>query len=612
MLALLAWAAAIPYALDRLATAEQAAIAQAERAATAGRALLRPILAAAEEALAQAEARQAAQQRNDRAAIAGAERTLVDSLRRDGLQFAFAADAEGRIGWASHASLIGQGLGQREAFAQHRGGRAEALLSPALFDLPGGPPSLLLTRTLADARGGFAGVVGVAIDPRRLDAALAHAASLPGLGLVLTGRGDIPLASSAPGLALRDAKAGPALPLPGGELTLRALPPPPHPAATESASLALAAALLVTFGALLVPWLRGHVPANAPGAGLEEALPAVGYRARLDASGALTITGIGAGVERLTGWTQEAALRPGWRTRGLDPTTLPLGPDLPERLLQESDAVVEYRFRRADGGWMWLRESARVVGRGPDGAALAGALEDISAERELEMQASAAAKFATLGEMAATLAHELNQPIAIMSLAAENAAEALEAGEDGRADALLRLRKIMTQADRAKAIVTQLRAFSRVDLAEVEPVDLGACVDGLLIMAGQALRDAEVEVELRLPDLLPPIVGQPILVEQVLLNLALNARDAMADRPPGQRRLRLEGEAVPGAEEVILRVADSGPGIPPDLAEKLFEPFYTTKAPGAGTGLGLSISRTIMRRSGPPARRSRASATATP
>ena len=153
----------------------------------------------------------------------------------------------------------------------------------------------------------------------------------------------------------------------------------------------------------------------------------------------------------------------------------------------------------------------------------------------------------------------------------------------------------MAQADRAKAIVTQLRAFSRVDVATLEPVDLGACVQGMMVLAGQALRDAGVQVQIRLPDVLPPVVGQTILIEQVLLNLALNARDALAERPPERRRLRIEAEAGIAAEEVTLRVSDTGPGFTPEVLEHLFEPFYTTKAPGVGTGLGLSISRTIMR-----------------
>lgn len=620
--ACLAGGAAGYHALWRLDAADLTAREVAERAARGGRALVATPIETAMEALAAAEQRQAALLRQDRPAQAAAERAVTEALRRDSLQFAAVTDATGRVVWASHAPLIGTTLAERESFALHRGGRMEPLLAPALLDLPGGPRSLLATRPVTDARGGFAGIIVAAIDPRRLDRALNELALLPGLRLALLRADGMPLATG--GVAL----PAPLWPIPAGRMDAAATRPasdglPPlalasmpvggpagadllllaalddaegRAAAMQAAGLAALAALLAGLLAIGAPLLlRRRVPALAASAPLDEALPAVGYRGLIEPGGAFRLTEIGPGVERLTGWTPEAALRPGWRQRSIDAQTLPLGPDIADRLRRETAATIEYRFRRADGAWMWLRETARVTARGTEGTEIAGALEDISAERELALQAATAAKFATLGEMAAGLAHELNQPIAIMSLAAENAAEALEAGEDGVEEALGRLKRIMAQADRAKAIVTQLRAFSRVDVSALEPIDLGACVQGMMILAGQALRDAGVQVQLRLPDVLPPVVGQTILVEQVMLNLVLNARDALLERPPERRRLRIDAEIGPMADEVTLRVLDTGPGLTPEVIEKLFEPFYTTKPPGLGTGLGLSISRTIMR-----------------
>lgn len=597
----------------------------AERTARSGRSLVSAPIEAALDLLATTEQRQAAALRQDRPAQQAAERAVTEALRRDALQFAAVTDATGRILWASHAPMVGASLAERDSFALHRAGRMEALLAPALLDLPGGPRSLLATRPVTDARGAFAGIVVAAIDPRRLDRALSELALLPGLRLALLRADGMPLATGGPGLpaplwplpaagpgrgeASATRAAGDGLPplalasvqvggLAGADLLLLAAldDEPGRAAALQAAGLgALAALLASALGIGLPLLLRRHSAPAAAGAPLDEALPAVGYRGVIEPGGIMRLTEIGAGVERLTGWTPEAALRPGWRQRGIDAQTLPLGPDLPDRLRRDTTTTVEYRFRRADGGWMWLRETARVTSRGTEGTEIAGALEDISAERELALQAATSAKFATLGEMAAGLAHELNQPIAIMSLAAENAAEALEAGEDGVEEALSRLKRIMAQADRAKAIVTQLRAFSRVDVSALEPIDLGACVQGMMILAGQALRDAGIQVQLRLPDVLPPVVGQTILVEQVLLNLVLNARDALQERPAERRRLRIEAEIGPMADEVTLRVRDTGPGLAPEVIEKLFEPFYTTKPPGLGTGLGLSISRTIMR-----------------
>jgi signal transduction histidine kinase len=360
----------------------------------------------------------------------------------------------------------------------------------------------------------------------------------------------------------------------------------------QLAALALSGAAL----ALLLARPPAAPPPEAPAATPEEPRPRVAFLGLVPPGGGLQVTEIGPGIEALTGWTPEAALRPGWRQAGIDhrlaaPDAMGL-----EALAQAGTAALDYRFARPDGGWLWLRETLRVTALTAAGLEVSGTLEDVSAERLLALQAATAAKFATLGEMAAGLAHELNQPIAIMALAAENAAEALEAGADGVEEALSRLRRIMTQADRAKAIVTQLRAFSRVDVATEEPIDLGAAIRGMLVLAGQALRDAEVAVEVQVPPGLPRVIGQPILVEQVLLNLALNARDAMLDQPADQRRLALRVEA--GAEEVLLLVIDSGPGLAAEVQTRLFEPFFTTKPPGIGTGLGLSISRTIMQRFG--------------
>ncbi|MGX9965477.1 ATP-binding protein [Roseomonas sp. F4] len=599
----LVWLGAAWFAEDRRAATATAAQSIARHAAEAGQRSIAPAIEAATAALAAADQRPA-----DRAMV----QALSGRIGRDGVQFGAVTDAGGRILWSSHAPLLGQSMAGQEVFALHRAGSPAPLLSPALLDLPGGPRSLLASRALTDARGQFAGIAVVAIDPRRLDQALADAAPLPELRLALLRRDGTPLAAGGSFLAPWPSPPAGSTDLlrPAGDglppLALTSLPLPPDLVllaaydrqrsirdAAEAGWLAYLSALMASL--LLLAFTLPRRPAAAVTGVLEEALPAVFYRGLIEPGGTLRLTEIGAGVERLTGWSPEAALRPGWRQRGIDAATLPLGPDLEDRLRRESQAMAEFRFRRADGAWMWLRETLRATGRGAAGIEVTGALEDISAERELALQAATSAKFATLGEMAAGLAHELNQPIAIMSLAAENAAEALESGEDGVEEALTRLRRIMAQADRAKAIVTQLRAFSRVDVAALEPVDLGSAVQGMMVLAGQALRDAGVQVQLRLPDQLPPVVGQIILVEQVLLNLVLNARDALLEHPPDRRRLRIDAEAPPDAEVVRLRVSDTGPGLSEEVLEKLFEPFYTTKPPGLGTGLGLSISRTIMR-----------------
>ena len=276
------------------------------------------------------------------------------------------------------------------------------------------------------------------------------------------------------------------------------------------------------------------------------------------------------------------------------------------------EASCEYRLRRPDGTWRWIREEARIASTTPDTAAppdgapsptpgaaqpeVVSYLSDVTEQRRITAQAFGAAKLVTLGEMAANMAHELNQPLAVISLASENAAAALEdRSEAGHADALETLELIAQQAARCKDVVRHLRMFSRgEDLKTVSAVAIEEVLDGALLLTGGALREAEVELVLGLDAALPPVQGDQVAAEQVFVNLLLNARDAVLALPAGTpRRIRVTSRLE--AEEVVITVADNGGGIPPALIERLFEPFFTTKPVGQGTGLGLSICHGIMR-----------------
>jgi len=255
-------------------------------------------------------------------------------------------------------------------------------------------------------------------------------------------------------------------------------------------------------------------------------------------------------------------------------------------------------------GLIWLfgrvlREDDKVVGHGPGHVDLLGGLADVTRGREGADRADDAGRIAAArGVMAAGLAHELNQPLAVMALAAENALEALEEGEAGIPSALLRLRRISAQAERAKAIAAQLRSFGRLEAAVLEPVCLADAVRGALGLVGGMLGEAGIEVALRMAPGLAAVRGQPLLIEQLVVNLALNARDAMAASPEGQRRLSIIGEPGLEAHEVRLVVRDTGGGIPAEALERVFDPFFSTKPASKGTGLGLALCRSIMLRFG--------------
>jgi C4-dicarboxylate-specific signal transduction histidine kinase len=247
---------------------------------------------------------------------------------------------------------------------------------------------------------------------------------------------------------------------------------------------------------------------------------------------------------------------------------------------------------------MWLRERARVVRRGPGHVDVLGWLADVTGEREAAGLGDDRGEMEARGVMAAGLAHELNQPLAVMALAAENALEALEEGEAGIPQALLRLRRIAAQAERAQAIAALLRSFGRLEAVALEPVCLATALRGALGLVGGTLAEAGIEVALHMAPGLAAVRGQPVLVEQLVVNLALNARDAMAASPQGQRRLRIIGEPGLAAHEVRLLLRDTGGGIPAEALERVFEPFFSTKPARQGMGLGLALCRSIMLRFG--------------
>ena len=313
---------------------------------------------------------------------------------------------------------------------------------------------------------------------------------------------------------------------------------------------------------------------------------------------------------RITGWDPAVLLGEDAVAGGfaglLDEEGLAARATMAAGLRATGEASCEYRLRRPDGTWRWIREEARVVGStaaaatapeaGPAPPEVVSYLSDITEQRRITAQAFGAAKLVTLGEMAANMAHELNQPLAVISLASENAAAALEdRSEAGHADALETLELIAQQAARCKDVVRHLRMFSRgEDMKTLSAIALDEVLDGALLLTGGALREAEVELVLALDAALPPVQGDQVAAEQVFVNLLLNARDAVLGLPAGTpRRIRVASRQE--AEDVVVTVADNGGGIPPALMERLFEPFFTTKPVGQGTGLGLSICHGIMR-----------------
>ncbi len=242
-------------------------------------------------------------------------------------------------------------------------------------------------------------------------------------------------------------------------------------------------------------------------------------------------------------------------------------------------------------------------------------VRDITQRKQLERELAAqrlqllqADRLHALGEMAAGVAHEINQPLNGIRAFAEGALLGLERGWScTSAEVRGTLTDIVAQVDRATVIIDHMRAFGR-DPAQQSPVSfaLGDVVQGALTLLGAQLRLHGVTVETRLAADLPRCHGWPQQLEQVLLNLLSNARDALTTRrdehrlgqaPEGWRaKVVVTTTAGPEANEVSLCVDDNGGGMEPAVADRVFEPFYTTKDVGQGTGLGLAIARSLVER----------------
>ena len=229
-------------------------------------------------------------------------------------------------------------------------------------------------------------------------------------------------------------------------------------------------------------------------------------------------------------------------------------------------------------------------------------VQDITGRKKTEAQLIQTSRLATLGEMASGIAHELNQPLTNMRMMAENALVYIERADLDAAVQRRKLEGVIKQVDRMAGIVDHMRLFSRKDSAEMETFSPTACAADAVGMVENQYRALGIRLETDLPARCRNISGHRFKLEQVILNLLSNARDATAAR--ADRAAREESEYVPAVtvriaedkttDTVILSVTDNGGGVPEDVLGKIFDPFFTTKAEEYGTGLGLSISYSII------------------
>jgi PAS domain S-box-containing protein len=212
-------------------------------------------------------------------------------------------------------------------------------------------------------------------------------------------------------------------------------------------------------------------------------------------------------------------------------------------------------------------------------------IRDLSERREMQAKLAQAERLMAVGELAAGVAHEINNPINTVI----NCAQLVQDGDDARSNCQI----IIEESQRIAEIVRDLLQFARDDHDQPQPTAIPEVVQRTLRLLGENWKRHGIRLDVQVPDDLPAVHARPQRLQQVLLNLLINAKDALL-QPGGDQARHVWLTAKVAAAGVELAVRDNGPGLPSQLGRRVFEPFVTTKRARGGTGLGLSISKSIV------------------
>ena len=272
-----------------------------------------------------------------------------------------------------------------------------------------------------------------------------------------------------------------------------------------------------------------------------------------------------------------------------------------EIALRQKSFQAEYRMRRKDGRMIWISDTAVVTQGSENHPVMEGILVDISERKLMEMQSQQARRMEAVGRLAGGIAHDFNNLLTIIKGYTELARQRADTPEL-KTD----IERIEDASERAAALVRQLLAFSRRQVLQPKNLDLNGVVRGLEQLL-RRLMGEDIRLETTLGGGLGTIKADPSQIEQVLMNLVVNARDAM---PEGgklfietcntelDQRYASEHVTVKAGPYVMLAVSDTGIGMSAETAAHIFEPFFTTKGGGRGTGLGLATTYGIVKQSG--------------
>ena len=269
------------------------------------------------------------------------------------------------------------------------------------------------------------------------------------------------------------------------------------------------------------------------------------------------------------------------------------------RCIAEGHAVVEVSALAEDGSVHQRRAQLVLAERHAEDCDIVVYASDVTEEYATRRRMELAERLATLGEVTAHLAHELNQPVASILMSAENGIRKLERAPSDTADALGRLDRIKLMAIRMGEIIQNVRRFGRSDIGVRQPFDIGALLMEAEVLTASRLAAAKTSLVINCETELPVLNVPRLSLAQVVINLLANACDAYEAKPEilsAQRVIVINASAT--GHRVQLTVADAAGGIPGEIIDQVFDSFFTTKSSDKGTGLGLSISRSLMREMG--------------
>ncbi len=267
-----------------------------------------------------------------------------------------------------------------------------------------------------------------------------------------------------------------------------------------------------------------------------------------------------------------------------------------ETLVNEkaTDFRLQYRALKKDGSIAWFEIFARLkLNSNAENPIFTGTLTDITVQKELEesrIKMTNSARLSSLGEMAAGMAHEINNPLAVIKAKVQILIKKIEASDLSPENLIQTLKQVDKTVSRISRIIGSLRNFARESSDDpMEPKSMAGIIDDTLELCQARFQNNGILFEISKPPQDCTLNCRPIQISQILLNLLNNAFDAVQDAPVKKVRLVVECKK----EEIEISISDSGPGIPPEIREKIMQPFFTTKEVGHGTGLGLSLSKGI-------------------